>query len=149
MLKAVLDLSVFLQWRSVYDDAVGTQTCANLQFGLNVTLDMLIGHVHYTDLVSQSLMGLHAYFQQMSNVDFRALKLCTLQDSEGYFCSLVLQAVEPFPEFLTHVIKAVKNCISSGPTNDILIKQIIWEGLYTSPVMSSYLLEMKIFISGF
>lgn len=51
------------------------QAHTNLQFRLNVTLDMLTDHVQYTDPVSQSTIGLHAYFQQLFDQVFKALKL--------------------------------------------------------------------------
>lgn len=89
MLKAIFHLSVFLQWRSAYDDVVETQVHTYLQFGLNVTLDMLTGRGQYIDPVSQSMISLHAYFQQVSDLAFKALKLCMPQDSVNCFCSLV------------------------------------------------------------
>lgn len=47
------------------------------------------------------------------------------------FCNFVQQAVNSFPEFLTHVTNAVEKHVSFGPTKHIPIKQLIWEGLNT------------------
>ncbi|KAK7819640.1 hypothetical protein U0070_012594 [Myodes glareolus] len=124
---AVLDPSVFPQCRSTYDDAAETQAHTNLQFGLNMTLNMLTGHGHYTDSVSQSMIGLHPYFQQVFKVAFKNLKLCMPQDK----CYLVQQSAEPFPEFLTRVTNVIEKLIQFVPTEDILIKQLTWEGLIT------------------
>lgn len=57
---------------------------------------------------------------------FKSLKLFTLQDSVGHFCSLVLQAMKPFPELLTRVTNAVGKRAPSGS-----MKQLTWEGLST------------------
>lgn len=74
MLKAALDLSVFLHWRSACDDAAETQAGTNLQFELKVNLHMLTSFGWYTDPVSQSIICLYAYCQQVSNLAFKALK---------------------------------------------------------------------------
>ena len=60
-LKLFLDPSVFFQWLSAYDDAIETQAHTNLQFVLNVTIDVLTGHGQHTDPESQSMIGLNAY----------------------------------------------------------------------------------------
>lgn len=57
---------------------------------------------------------------------FKSLKLFRLQDSVGHFCSLVLQAMEPFPEFLTRFTNAVGKSASSAS-----MKQQTWEGFNT------------------
>lgn len=77
------------------------------------------------------MIGLYAYYQQVSDLAFKTLKLCMPQDSVSYFDNLVQQAVRLFPEFLTHVINAVEKHIPSGPTKDTLIKQLTWEGFNT------------------
>lgn len=123
MLKLFLDTSVFLQWLSAYDDAIETQAHTNLRFVLNVTIDVLTGHGQHTDPVSQSIIGLNAYWKQVSGLAFKALKHSMPQDNLSYFLNLVQQAAEPFPEFLTCVTNAFEKCIPSGPTKDILIKQ--------------------------
>lgn len=46
----------------------------------------------------------------------------------GYFCSLVKQTAEIFPDFLTHVTIAVEKCIPLGPIKDFLIKEFTWKG---------------------
>lgn len=79
-LKVVIETPVFLQWHSAYDDATETQAYTYLQYGLTITLDMLISHCHYTDPISQSMIGQHAYFLQVSHMAFKALK-----GSMGYF----------------------------------------------------------------
>lgn len=53
------------------------------------------------------------------------------QDILDGFHNIVHQAAKLFPEYLTHVTSAVKNHIPSGPTTDILIKLLTWEGLST------------------
>lgn len=85
-----------------------------MQFEFNVTLDMLISLGQYTDSVPQSMIGVHAYYQQVSDLIFKALKFCTPQDSVGDFCNLVQQAEEPFPEFLTHASNAVEKRVPFG-----------------------------------
>lgn len=80
---------------------------------------MLTGHGQYADPVSQSKISLHAYFQQLFNRAFKALKLN----------NFVQQAAETFPEFLTCVTNAAKRHIPSVLTKNILIKQITWEEL--------------------
>lgn len=93
---------------------------------------MLTGNEQYTDPVSQLMIGVHAYYQKVSYLAFKAIKLCISQiQSVGYFHNLVQQAVEPFLKFLSCVIKAVENCVPSGPTKNILIKQQTREGLNT------------------
>lgn len=71
MLKEGLDPSGFLQWHSVYDVVAETKTQTNLQFGLNITQDMLTSYRQYTDPVSQSKTGLNANFQQVSDLTFK------------------------------------------------------------------------------
>lgn len=109
-LKAVHDHSVSLQWHSVYDDEAKTQAHTNLRFELNnITLNMFTGHEQYTGSVSQSMLGLHAYFQQVSDLAFKAFKLWISQYSLGYFHNLDQQDVEQFPEFLTPATNTVKS----------------------------------------
>lgn len=68
MLKAILEPSVLLQRSFAYDDAPETQAHTNLQLGVNIALDMLTGYGQYTDAVSESMIGLHACFQQVSDL---------------------------------------------------------------------------------
>ena len=77
------------------------------------------------------MIGLHTYYQQVADLTLKTLKFCTPWDSVGYLHNLAWQAVRLFPEFLTHVTSAVGKCIPSGPTKDILIKQLTWEGFNT------------------
>lgn len=77
----------------------------------------------YTEPISQFMTDQYAYFLLVSDLAFKALKLCIPRDSMGYFCSLVKQTAEIFPDFLTHFTIAVEKCIPLGPIKDILIKE--------------------------
>lgn len=72
-LKDIFDTSVFLQWHSAYDDVAEAQAHTKLHFKLNVTLDRPTGHGKYTDPVLQSMIGLHAHQQQVSDLTFKTL----------------------------------------------------------------------------
>lgn len=77
LLKAVLETSVFLNWRSAYDGQVEAQASLNLHYGLNINRDMLTGYAQYIDPMSQPTKGQFAYFQQVSDLAFQAPKVCT------------------------------------------------------------------------
>lgn len=50
ILKAIIEPPVFLQWHSAYGDATEIQANTYLQYGLTITLDMLISNCQYIDL---------------------------------------------------------------------------------------------------
>lgn len=62
------------------------------------------------------------------NLAFKALKSCTHNPSV-YFCNLVQQSGESFTDFLARVTMSVEQRIHLGPTREMLIKQLTWEGL--------------------
>lgn len=89
LLRAVLEPAVFLNWHSAYDEHAETPAHVHIRNGIPVTLDMLMGRGNYTDPVAQSMVGVYAYFHQVSNLAFKALKACVPRDPLAYFCDLV------------------------------------------------------------
>lgn len=94
----------------------------------SLTISNTLGPQTVLSLSLQSLSSSGVYFQQVSKLAFKNLKLCTPQDSVGY---LVQQPAEPFPKFLTRVTNVIEKHIQFAPTEDILIKQLALEGLIT------------------
>lgn len=70
----MLQCEELIFWYSAYDDQAKAQAHLNLHYGFDITLDMLTGHGQCIDLVSQSTIGQYAYFQQVSDLTFKALK---------------------------------------------------------------------------
>lgn len=102
---------------------VENQPRINLEYNLDITLRV------YINPVTQATIGLHAYFNQVANLAFKDLEDYTPQDPFAYFLNLVQQYGESFIDFLSHVTEAVQRQVHAGPARDMLIKQLIWEGL--------------------
>ena len=80
----VLDPTVFLNWRSAYHDSTENQARINLEYNLNITFDvMVMGYA-----LSLRTLELHAYFNQVADLVFKALKACTSWDPSAYFYNL-------------------------------------------------------------
>lgn len=62
---------------------------------------------------------------------FLSLRSCTLFNSTVYIINLVQQAGETFTYFLALVTEAVERKVENGPTKDMPIEQLTWEGLNT------------------
>ena len=60
------------------------------------------------------------------------IKACIPQDPFAYHLNLVQQSAESFMDFLSYVTEAVERQVDGGPTRDMLIKQLAWEGLIAS-----------------
>ena len=56
LLKAVFNFALFLNWSSAYYDLAEKQARINLEYNLNIILDMLTGHEEYIKLVTQATM---------------------------------------------------------------------------------------------
>jgi hypothetical protein len=52
LLKAVLGPAMFWNWQSAYQDLAESQAGLNLEYNLNITLDMMTGHGAYIDPVT-------------------------------------------------------------------------------------------------
>lgn len=68
---------MFLNWRSAYHDLAENQARINLECNLNIAFNMLTGYGAYNNLVTQATLGLHAYFNQVADLAFKALKAYT------------------------------------------------------------------------
>ena len=76
LLKAVLDPTMFLNWRTTYHDLAENQARINLEYNLNVTCDT---GASINPGIIQATVWLHAYFNQVVDLAFKALKACTAQ----------------------------------------------------------------------
>lgn len=65
LLKAVLDSTVFLNWRSTYHDLAENQARSNLEYNLNITVDMFTDHRASINPATQVTIELHAYFNTL------------------------------------------------------------------------------------
>ena len=73
-------LTYGLNWCSAYDDQVESQTCINIQLNLPVTRDMLTGCRQYVNPITQAQTEQQTYFQQVSDLAFKALKICMIHN---------------------------------------------------------------------
>ena len=97
--------------------------------GINNSLDMVTGCNNFIDSDIQALIGQYASFHQVSDLTFKNLKAYTPNEPSVYFCNLIQQVEEPFTDFLIQVTEAVERQVDTGPTQDMTIKQVTWEGL--------------------
>lgn len=99
-MKAVLDSTVFLNWHTAYEKQSETKAHLNIQYNIAISLDMLTGRGQYVSPMTQAQIGLHACFQQVSDLAFKALKSCTPRDPTAYFHNLIQQPGKMFFNFL-------------------------------------------------
>lgn len=79
---------------------------------------------------------------------FKVLKTYTPWDQSAYFYNLIQQSRVLFTDFLTKVKEAVEQRVDPGPKREMLIKQLIWEGLNLPTNNSVAVIAMKTFING-
>lgn len=61
----MLDLAMFLNWRSEYHALAENQSRINLEYNLNFIFNMLTGHRAYINSVTQATIGLQAYLTRL------------------------------------------------------------------------------------
>lgn len=84
-------------------------TWLKIRVGLkwNITLTLLLTcllamwHIFTITQVTQVTIELHAYFNQVADLAFKALKACTCQESSAYFRNAVQQFGDSFTDFLS------------------------------------------------
>lgn len=67
----------------------------NLESNFNISLDVLTGHKAYIIPVIQTSIRLHADFNQVADLAFKALKACIPLDPSSYFLNLVQSLRSP------------------------------------------------------
>lgn len=101
----------------------------NLLINILVTLDMLTVWGNFVHLIRHAQIGQQAYYQQISDLAFKALKACTPWDPSSYFHSLTQQSEDLFIDMFAHVNEVLEQRVDQGPTGEMSIKQLVWEGL--------------------
>ena len=113
LIKSMLKPTVFLYWRTAYHDLAENQARINLEYNLNVTCDT---GASINPGIIQATVWLHAYFNQVVDLAFKALKACTPRDLSAYFHNLVQQSREFFMDFLRRITEVMERRVDSGPT---------------------------------
>lgn len=92
--------AVFLNCCSAYDDQAKSQGHFNIQYNIPATYDILKGCSQYVNPVTWAQIGQQVYFQEVSDLTFKALKACILCDFTAYIDNLVQQPGELFTYML-------------------------------------------------
>lgn len=73
---------------------------------------MLTGHRVYINPVTQATICQRAYFNQVVDLSFKALRACSPRDLSAYFHNLVQQSGLCFMDFLTSTTEAVERRVN-------------------------------------
>lgn len=99
----------------------------NLIINIPVTLDMLNGWGNFVHLILQANILFQAYKQQVFDLAFKAE---ISWDPSSFFGNLIQHPGKFFfPNFLTCVNEALELRIDPGCSSEMIIKQLVWEGL--------------------
>ena len=98
-----------------------------MAYNIPLKLEMLTGQGIYISTQAQSQIGNLMFYDQVKSLAIKALKSITLPKAEELFRNLIQSPNESFLDFLSKVTEAIVKRVPSGPAQDSLIKQLVWE----------------------
>uniref|UniRef100_A0A8I3W2Q6 Retroviral nucleocapsid Gag protein p24 C-terminal domain-containing protein n=1 Tax=Callithrix jacchus TaxID=9483 RepID=A0A8I3W2Q6_CALJA len=130
--QACLSWGDYLLWRAYYDDAAFDATQRNARQRNNITYSMLRGSGQYEDIQAQIALRDQA-LAQVNLLSLQAWrKLPTHGEMTDEITKIKQGTDEPYQNFVSRLMHAVKRQLGDGDTSTLLIKQLAFENANTT-----------------